>query len=66
MAVVTKVGTISQKAGAIEYKMPERMAQAYLKMRKGDDAKRNPQEYLCKVVNEEFGLKGYCVKVIRY
>lgn len=66
MTVVTKVGTISQKAGAIEYKMPERMAQAYLKMRKGDDMKRNPQEYLCKIVNEEFGLKGHCVKVIRY
>lgn len=66
MAIVTKVGTISKKAGSIEYKMPEKMAQTYLKMRKGDDAKRNPQEYLCKVVNEEFGLKGYCVKVIRY
>lgn len=60
------INTNFQKAGVIEYKMPEKMAQEYLKMRKGDDAKRNPQEYLCKVVNEEFGLKGYCANVIQY
>ena len=55
-----------QKAGAIEYKMPEKMAKEYLRQRSGEDAKMRPNDYLCKVVNEEFGLKGYCVKVIRY
>ena len=59
-------GTLHEKAGFIEYKMPERMAQEYLKSRKGDDAKMRPNDYLCKVVNENFGLKGHCVKVIRY
>ena len=59
-------GTLHEKTGFIEYKMPERMAQEYLKDRKGDDAKMRPNDYLCKVVNENFGLKGLCVNVIRY
>ena len=53
-----------EKAGTIEYKMPEKMAQAYIKMHKGKIP--NINDYLCKIVNEEFGLKGHCVKVIRY
>lgn len=53
------------KSGTIEYKMPEKMARELLKSRKGDEAKMRPNDYLCKVVNESFGLKGYCVKVIR-
>lgn len=51
---------------AIEFKMPAEMAQAYLKLRKGTETKMRPDDYLCKVVNEEFGLKGYCVKVVQY
>lgn len=66
MAIVTKAGTLHEKAGCIEYKMPELMARELLKNRKGDDAKMRPNDYLCKVVNENFGLKGHCVKVIRY
>ena len=53
------------KAGIIEYKMPEKMAIELLKNRKGDEAKMRPNDFLCKVVNESFGLKGYCVNVIR-
>lgn len=53
------------KSGYIEYKMPEKMAQAYLSERKGEDAKMHPNDYLCRLVNETFGLKGYCTRVIR-
>ena len=53
------------KAGIIEYKMPEKMAIELLKNRKGDEAKMRPNDFLCKIVNESFGLKGYCVNVIR-
>lgn len=52
--------------GAVEYKMPVEMAKAYLKNRKGEDKKLRPIEYLCKVVNEEFGVKGECINVIQY
>lgn len=55
---------MNTKAGFIEYKMPVQMAQAYIKMHKGKIP--NVNDYLCKIVNEEFGLKGHCVKVIQY
>ena len=48
----------------IEYKMPEQMARELLKARKGEAAKMRPNDYLCKYVNENFGLIGYCVKVL--
>ena len=54
------------KAGIIEYKMPDKMARELLKNRKGDEAKMRPNDFLCMVVNENFGLKGHCVNVIRY
>jgi hypothetical protein len=54
------------KAGYIEYKMPVEMAKTLLKNRKGDEAKMRPNDYLCKIVNEQFGLKGYCTNVIQY
>ena len=50
--------------GSYEYKMTKEMANAYLSSRKGDDKKKHPQEYLCQVVNDEFGVKGKCVKVL--
>jgi hypothetical protein len=46
--------------------MPEAMARELLKNRKGDETKMRPNDFLCKVVNENFGLKGHCVNVIRY
>ena len=54
------------KAGFIEYKMPEAMAKDYLKDRKGEDKRMSVNEYLCKIVDEEFNLLGKCVRVIRY
>lgn len=52
--------------GTIEYKMPKEMAAMYLKTAKGDFAKKHPKEYLIKVVNEEFGVKGTCINVITF
>ena len=52
--------------GTIEYKMPKEMASMYLKTAKGEFAKKHPQEYLIKVVNEEFGIKGTCINVITF
>ena len=54
------------KAGYIEFKMPEKMMQDLLKTRRGDELKMQPKDFLCKVVNEDFGLKGYCVNVISF
>ena len=52
-----------EKFGYIEYNMPKELAAAYLKGRKGEEVKKNPNEFLCRVVDREFGLKGKCVKV---
>ena len=49
--------------GPIEYEMPKAMAKQLLAERKGSDRNLHPQAYLCKVVNEEFGIKGNCIKV---
>lgn len=63
---VVKLGTLHEKAGCVEYKMPYAMAKAYLAQRKENEKKLHPLVFLTKVVNEEFGLKGQCVKVIQY
>ena len=49
--------------GQIEYEMPKVMAKMLLAERKGTDRNLHPQVYLRKVVNEDFGIKGNCVKV---
>lgn len=46
-----------------EYIMSKEMADFLLKQRKGEDKKSKQQEYLRKVVNTEFGIKGICSKV---
>ena len=66
MAKVTMLGTVHEKAGNVEYKMPKAMADALLKERKDGDKKMRPQEYLVKVVNDNFGLLYNCTKVIIY
>lgn len=48
----------------IAYRMPAAVAKAYLKKRNETEKKVNNQEYLCMIVNNEYGLKGNCVKVI--
>ena len=54
---------VSQK-GNFEYKMTKEMANAYLNARKGEEKKKHPQEYLCQIVNNEFGIKGNCARVL--
>lgn len=46
-----------------EYNMSETLARELLKLRKADEKKMKPQDYLCKVVNEQFNLKDTCTKV---
>ncbi len=45
----------------IEYKMGKEMAEDIIR---DDKTKRPVQEILCEHVNTQFGLKGYCVRVI--
>ena len=52
--------------GTIEYEMPKEMAKQILATRKGEERNMHPQEFLKKVVNEEFGLLGNCIKVTTY
>lgn len=49
-----------------KYKMSKRMEKDLLLSRKGEELKMHPQKYLCKVVNEEYGLKGTCIEVVSY
>ena len=63
MAKNNKKATINQK-GTVEYKMTKEMANNYLKERKGPDKNKHPQEYLCDLVNAEFGIKGVCTRVV--
>ena len=63
MAKNKKKVVVSNK-GDFEYKMTKEMANAYLNSRKGDDKKKRPQEYLCQIVNNEFGVKGTCTRVL--
>ena len=44
-----------------EYKMPKGLAEFYLKQK---PANMKPMEFLCEVVTKEFGLLGWCCKVI--
>lgn len=46
-----------------EYKMTETLAKNLLNTRKGEEKKMRPQDYLCKFVNEQFGIKGTCIRV---
>ena len=50
----------------IEYEMPKGLAKEILATRKGEERNMQPQAFLCKVVNEEFGLLGNCIKVTTY
>lgn len=55
---------VKNEAGYVEYKMSNTMAKEYLNARKGDDRKKHPQEFLCDLVNKEFGVKGVCTRVL--
>ena len=46
-----------------EYNMSPLMAKELLNSRKPGEKKMDPHDYLCKVVNEQFGLLYPCIKV---
>lgn len=66
MAIVTKEGVLHEKSGYVEYKMTEQCAHELLKAAKIKDGPltKRGQEYLCQVVNDNYGIKGECTKVI--
>ena len=59
---IMKEGTLSEKCGGVEYTMTATLANHILKTHKGP--KKNQQDILCNYVNNQFGLKGQCVKVL--
>ena len=63
MAIVRMTGTLHERAGSVEYIMPQAFAAQLLKERKGTDKNMNPQQYLVKYVNDECGLLYNCVRV---
>lgn len=52
---------MNMKCGYVEYKMDKALANQLIRQ---DNKKRRPQEVLCDYVNTEYGLLGYCVRVI--
>ncbi len=40
------------------YQMTRTMFNNLVKERKGNELKMNPYKYVCKIVNEQFGIKG--------
>lgn len=52
--------------GYFEYKMTKDMIQNLLKEKRKKNIKGTDQEYLCNYINEQFGVKGECVKVISF
>ena len=62
--VKNKKNVVLSQKGNFEYKMSKEMANVYLNTRKGEEKKKHPQEYLCQVVNNEFGIKDTCTKVL--
>ena len=48
----------------IEYKMTKEFAKSLLNERKGNEKRMSNQAYLCKYVNDVYGLKGKCVRVL--
>ena len=53
-----------KKLNGFEYKMSKEMANEYLKNRKGPEKNKRPQEFLCNLVNTEFGIRGNCIRVV--
>lgn len=47
-----------------EYKMSKKMFDAICSTRKGEEKKMRPQDYVLKVVNEQYNLRWPCRKII--
>ena len=59
---IHKEENVSAKCGGIEYTMSAALANHIMKTHKGP--RKNKQDILCSYVNNQFGLKGNCVKVL--
>lgn len=46
-----------------EYVMPKEMIKDLLEKRDGEEKKMRPHDYLVKVVNDEFLIKGTCLRI---
>ena len=57
---------MENKSAYFEYKMPEELAKELLRSRDGLDKKMRPNEYLCKVVNEQYGLLRPVTRVLTF
>ena len=55
-------GSLSEKAGSVEYTMSNALAQHIVKTHKGP--KKNKQQMLVDYVNSQMGLKYNCTKVL--
>lgn len=66
MATITAMNSVPARPnyGSIEYEMSKQLAKSILDTRKGTERNIPPQQFLCQVVNDEFGLKGNCTRVI--
>lgn len=58
-----KIDATDVMKGIVEYKMSKETAEIILK---ADKTKKAPQEVLCDYVNTQYGLLGYCVRVLTY
>lgn len=61
--MATKISDYN-KAGSVEYSMPQKLADELLKQRKGSERNMDKQAFLVKYVNEQCGLLYNCVKVV--
>lgn len=50
----------------LEYRMSKKMFNAMLADRSETEKKQNPKDYVAKVINEQFGLKGTVTNVSIY
>ena len=57
---------MENKNAYFEYKMPEELAKELLRSRDGLDKKMRPNEYLCKVANEQYGLLRPVTRVLTF
>lgn len=63
MAKINQNKTSRKYYNDIEYRMTAGLAESLLKQRQGEELHMTEQEFLCRYVNEELGVKGNCVAV---
>lgn len=59
-----KMNKDNSKARYVEYRMPKKMFNAFVKARTGEDKKMNPYTYMMQVINTEFGILGEVKRIV--